>query len=849
MRHATANGKRIVSVITGLAQKSGDSATFTDRIFCAKRYLRLGFFLGSLGLISILLLSVQFPADASRGTAVKRRDTQKNRPDSSLFETPGLRTSTDSDEAVRPRLREAFGNLPLGFEANRGQTDSRVKYLSRGGGYELFLTSREAVMLLRNEGSSDRGQDLPNRNKQAPAPGSQLPTSSVLRMQFVGANSRAEIVGEGELPGKVNYFIGNNPAKWRTGISTYSRVRYRGIYSGIDLVYYGNQRQLEYDFVVGPGANPKDIQLSIAGADDCRVDVATGDLVLRVAGREVRQLRPVAYQEANGEGREINVRYALFSIDASIRNPQSGIRNQFVRFEVADYDRSKPLVIDPVLIYSTYLGGSSADSGTGIGLDSSGNAYVAGSTSSSNFPTLNSIQSFTGQRSGFITKINPTGTALVYSTYLGGTGNGNTTDFYDIAVDSAGNAYATGFTFATDYPTTANGLLPTKPVNSSQSTAVVTKLNSGGTLAYSTYLGGSQFSRAFGIATDGAGNAYVVGQPGSPPTGFPITASAFNSTEPSTGYLTKLNTNASGQASLAYSTFLGPAFGASTPTAITVDAAGNAYLAGNATSNSNNTGFTTPGAFQTTYAGGVRDVFLAKFNTSASGNAARVYCTYLGGSGDDTSANGIFTVDSSKIAIDAAGNAYITGTTSSTNFPVHNPYQATKGSAVTNAFLTKLNSTGSALVYSTYFGGSSPTNRNDVGLGVAVNVVGNAYITGLASTTDFPTQNPIVPVQATGDIFVAKFTPAGNALVYSPRMSGSTQQAWGHAVALDGAGNAFVTGNTRTGLPTTTGAFQTTFGARDDACISEIASPTITGLVVDKCNTPSASASGILCAV
>src|SRR5437660_10445172 len=253
---------------------------------------------------------------------------------------------------------------------------------------------RKTGMLLKNggRGSGDRGQESPNPNKQAAA----RPTSSVLRMQFVGANSRAEIVGEGELPGKVNYFIGNNPAKWRTGISTYSRVRYRGIYSGIDLVYYGNQRQLEYDFVVGPEANPKDIQLSIAGADDCRVDAATGDLVLRVAGREVRQLKPVAYQEANGEGREINVRYALLSIDASIRNPQSGIRNQFVRFEVADYDRSKPLVIDPVLIYSTYLGGSSADSGTGIGLDSSGNAYVAGSTSSSNFPTLNSIQSFTG---------------------------------------------------------------------------------------------------------------------------------------------------------------------------------------------------------------------------------------------------------------------------------------------------------------------------------------------------------------------------------------------------------------------------------------------------------------------
>jgi len=643
--------------------------------------------------------------------------------------------------------------------------------------------------------------------------------TDILRMRIVDANPRPKIEGLNELPGRSNYFIGRDRTKWLTGIRTYSRVRYERLYRGIDLSFYGNQRRLEYDFEISPGADPRRIAFSFNGADDVSIDAATGDLVLRIGGDEVRQLKPIAYQEVNGERRVIAANYIL-----------TGDRQ--ISFDVPSYDPTKVLVIDPVLVYSTYLGGSSSDTGSGIALDPSGNAYVAGYTSSSNFPTLNSIHAYPGNQSGFITKINSSGTALVYSTYLGGTGNGNTTNLFDIAVDSAGNAYATGLTFATDYPTTSNALQPTKPVPSSANTAVVTRLSPGGNLSYSTYLGSSQASRGFGIATDGAGNAYVVG---SPATGFPTTASAFNSTQPSTGFLTKLDTNASGQASLAYSTFLGPAFGGSTPTTIAVDAAGNAYLAGNATSGSNNTGFTTAGAFQTTYGGGTRDVFVAKFNTNASGNASRVYCTYLGGSGDDFF--GEFTIDASKaIAIDAGGNAYVTARTSSTNFPVMNAFQATKGGTTTNAFLTKLNPTGSALVYSTYFGGSNTTTPGDGGLGVAVNVVGNAYITGFANSADFPTANPIVPVQANGGVFVAKFTPTGNALVYSTRLSGSGEQHYGHGVALDSAGNAFVTGNVRAGFPTTAGSFQTTLGGLDDAFISQIADPTIIGRVVDESN-------------
>ncbi len=819
MRHATANGKRIVSVMTGLAQKSGDSATLTERNFCKKKRLRLGFFLGGLGLISILLLSVKFPADASRSTSVELRDTEKNRPDSSLFETPGLRTSTDSDEAMRPRLREAFGNVPLSFEANRGQTDSRVKFLSRGGGYELFLTSREAVMLLKNggRGSEDRGQESPKGNSPTPARGSQLPTSSVLRMQFVGANPRPEIVGEGELPGKVNYFIGNDPAKWRTGISTYSSVRYQGIYQGIDLVYYGNQRQLEYDFVVEPGANPKDIELQIAGADDSRVDAATGDLMLRVAGKEVRQLKPVAYQIADGERREVAASYVV-----------EGKRE--IRFDIRSYDATKPLVIDPILIYSTYLGGTGQGEGYGLAVDSAGSAYVVGYTSATNFPTVNAFQST--RRGTFdvtVTKFNPTGSALVYSTYLGGTGDQNIG--YAIDVDGAGNAFITGRTFTANFPVTASAYQSTY-IAGTAGMAFVSRFDASGGLAYSTYFGNSQGTRGHSIATDGAGNAYVTGQAtGSAAFPFPVTPSAF--LQNGSGFLSKINTNASGASSLVYSTMLSSG-NSTNGRAIAADAAGNVYIAGN-TGDAN---FATPGAAQTTLKG-AQDAFVAKFNTNLSGNASRIYATYLGGTSSDQAGQSNNAAPSKAIAIDADGNAYITGLTASTDFPVLNAYQSTKGGIATkqNAFLTKLNATGSAFIYSTYLGGSVGSSP-DGGNGVAVNVVGNAYVTGVVSSSDFPTQSPLpASVGGTnGGIFLAKFTPSGG-LVYSTRL-GCLTNGNGDGVALDGAGNAFLTGATGncTTFPTVNPLPGQSSGF-NSAFVSLIPDPTIIGRVVDENNS------------
>jgi hypothetical protein len=721
-------------------------------------------------------------------------------------EAPILSALAAADEPAQRRANEAYGKLPLSFEANQGQTDARVKFLSRGAGYNLFLTSTEAVLSL--ERSRIAGETQGRRDKEsARAP------NDVLRMKLVGANPTPRIEGYDALPGKSNYFIGNNPKKWRANVSTFARVRYGEVYPGVDVVYYGNQRKLENDFIVAPGTNPGVIALAFDGASKLSV-ADDGSLVLALAGTtsDVRLQKPVIYQLVDGVRHEVAGNYVM----------RGGRR---VGFEVAAYDLTKPLVIDPVLIYSTFLGGSGQDNGLAISVDPSGNAYVTGDTASANFPTVNPIQaSRNGSQDAFVSKFNAAGSALIYSTYLGGSAgfeNG-----WDIDVDSAGNAYVAGRTTSTDFPVTAaTAFQPTKSTNNTVDAGFVTRLSATGALFYSTYLTGPQGSSAFGIATDGAGNAYVTGRTS---TGFPVTASAFSSTTFSTGFLTKLNTNASGAASLVYSTFLGPT-GFAEGRAIAADGTGNVYITGY--TNSTSTNFTSPGAFQTTFGGGTSDAFVAKFNTNLSGAASRIYSTYLGGSDQDYGGNSV-PMGSQAIAIDATGNAYVTGQTKSTNFPVANPFQATNAGYF-DAFLTKLSPTGSALVYSTYLGGSNASN-SDEGRAVAVNVVGNAYVTGYAQSADFPTANPIPPVSTTGGVFVAKFTPAGNALVYSTRLGTIQSQDLGNGIALDGAGNAFVTGVARGGYPTTAGSFQTNPAGVNDVFATLIADPTIIGRVVDE---------------
>ena len=740
--------------------------------------------------------------------------------------------------AAQARLVQSYGKLPLSFEINQGQTDSTVKFLSRGTGYSLFFTGNEAVLALHKSNSNGKKQmgkgksefqqspfDAPSSLLQRPA-GFQFPvsnfqtpatdsgprtTDAVLRMKLAGANPRAKVSGLEELPGKSNYFIGNDPKKWRTDVPNYAKVKYANVYPGVDLVYYGNQGRLEYDFVVAPGADPRAITLELETnqskikSQKSKID-KNGDLVVGTDGGEVIFHKPVVYQPAtyneprttNGDGRHlVEGRYVLRG-------------DNRIAFQLAHYDRRRPVIIDPVLAYSTYLGGSNEDWGSAIALDAAGNAYVAGSTHSSDFPTAPgaSRRPCVGTylpEFAFVSKLNAAGT-LVYSTYLGGCSYYYQGEFYvpdsygqGLTVDASGNAYVTGTTQYSGFPTTRGAF---QTANRGEWNAFVSKLTAAGSgLPYSTYLGGSgRQDGGNAIAVDSSGNAYVTGQASS--YDFPVTPGAFQTTCGSgrapgindciqgNNFVSKLNSAGS---ALTYSTFLSGS-GADWGSGIAVDASGNAYVTGAASADFP----TTPGAFQDPSNQGS---FVTKLNAAGS---TLVYSTS--------------SIGGSAIALDSAGDTYITGSAYSSDFPTTpSAFQTTWGGG-SDAFVSKLNATGAALLYSTYLGGTG----GDGGSGIAVDTAGNAYVTGSTSSSDFP----ITPdaFQTTyggnGNAFISKLNAAGSALLYSTYLGGSDSDG-GSSIAVDASGNAWVTGGTGSDFPTTPGAFQTTFAGLGDAFISK----------------------------
>jgi hypothetical protein len=381
----------------------------------------------------------------------------------------------------RPRLApsfvQAYGRLPLAFEANAGQTDSQVQFTSHGRGYTLFMTATEMVLSLEGEPETTDSSHrlLRGKNIAFLHPAAPRREKAVVRMKLLAANGKPRIAGTEELPGKVNYFIGNDPKKWRTNVPTYAKVEYRDVYPGVNLVYYGHQGLLEHDFVVAPGADPTQIRFAVAGAE--KIDLEpSGDLVLQAGGQELHLRKPVAYQEINGSRREIAGKYTLLPNGSrEIRRVAPATSAREVAFNVGDYDETRPLVIDPVLVYSTYLGGSGSDLGLGIAVDSAGNAYVSGRTRSANFPTLNPAQASSRDLyDGFVAKLNASGSAMVYSTYIGGSGGDA---LQGVAVDSSGNAYVTGATQSTDFPT-ARAVQASYGGGSTD--AVVVKLNAAG---------------------------------------------------------------------------------------------------------------------------------------------------------------------------------------------------------------------------------------------------------------------------------------------------------------------------------------------------------------------------------
>jgi len=697
-------------------------------------------------------------------------------------------------QQATPQIVANYGKLPLSFEANQGQVDGQVKFLSRGQGYKLFLAGTEAVLQLQN-GDSARNSQSAIRDPQLAGrqPKAESRQPAVLRMRLVGANPNAEVRGLAELPGKSNYFIGNDPSKWRTNVPTYGKVEYRDVYPGVSLVYYGKGRQLEHDFVVAPGGDPRVIRLAVEGAEKVELD-AQGDLVLHASDGEVRFHKPVIYQEIDGARQEIAGGFVLRS-----PNPQSEIRNpqlSEVGFQVAAYDAAHPLVIDPVLVYSSYLGGNATEYGLGIAVDTAGNAYLTGKTTSSNFPTASALQTISGGGSadGFVTKLNASGSAIVYSTYIGGNGS---EAFQGIAVDPFGNAYVTGATDSRNFPT-AGALQASYGGGSTD--AVVVKLNArGSALLYSTYLGGSGQDEGNDIAVDAVGSAYVTGYTASSnfPTANPL--QAFYGGGISDGFVTKLN--AAGSA-LVYSTYLGRA-GEERGNRIVVDSSGNAYVAGY-TSSSNSPAVN---AVQSTLRG-MYNGTVVKLNASGS---ALVYSTYLGGGAID----GCY-----GIAVDSAGKAYVTGYTSSNNFPTVSPLQAANGGGY-DAFVTKLNATGSVLVFSTFLGGSG----FEQGEAVGVDSAGNIYVSGVTGSSNFPTVNPVQSVYGGGihDVFVVKLNAAGTALTFSSFLGGSGDDAYGPAMALDVSEDVYVGGYTSSTNFPTVNAFQATYGGGPyDAFITKL---------------------------
>lgn len=700
----------------------------------------------------------------------------------------------------------AASDRPLTFEANLGQFDTPTRFVARGAAYSLSLAPTELrVQLQKKMASIGTGGDFSQGLHRSAVPVQQ----ATVQIELLGANPDAVMTGSGVVAGHANYFIGNDPAQWRTGVPSYARVRVTDVYPGIHLLHYGNQRQLEYDFEVMPGADPEVIALRYTGADKLTL-AENGDLVLTLGKEELRQPRPVLHQTVRGQRKEISGGYQL----ADART---------VKFWVGDYDRSVPLIIDPIVSYSTYfngagddqlsliavgpegdlflagetmsvsglttagafqtnlagvlyqhgdafvarrkntnsvadvyvtyLGGIAYEAALGLAVDADGNAYVTGYTGSTNFPTRAAIQPniagtvvpgfTTPPLDCFIAKLGPQGTNLIFSTFFGGNGSGYYGSGDDvatgIAVDAARNIYVAGYTSSTNFPT----FNTTFTNYTGQEDGFVLKLDATGTnVIYSMYLGGKDHDFARDIAIDGAGNPIVVGHTTS--TNFPVTTNAFqaylnqntNNTTAEDAFIAKL---AATTGAVTYATYLG---GVNDDEAIRLatDAAGAAYV----------TGWTKSGNFPVTntnfpssVSASVADVFVAKLNPA---NTNLDYSIVFGGSGQDMAWD---------IAVDGQGQAHVAGETASQNFPTNATTGILRGinSGGVDAFLSEINSNGSAFIYSAYLGGA----QTDRAYGVALDAAGNSYFVGTTVYSTFPiTPTNSVPASSDTAGFIVK---------------------------------------------------------------------------------------------
>jgi len=613
--------------------------------------------------------------------------------------------------------------VPVVFMANQGQAPGRVRFMAKNSGLTAYFLPRE--IQLRGPGA-------------------------LLRIRFEEANPHAILEGANPLPGRANFLIGR-PERWHTGVPTFDSVRYRNLYPGIDMIYGARGRQFKSEFIVAPGADPARIRIRYRGAAIPAIQ-ADGGLSIPLGAQILTEAAPFVYQERNGSKSEVAGRYA--------------IRAGAVGFALGDYDRSRPLIIDPLMTYSTSIGASDFNAATAIAVDSAGAAYIAGYTDSDALPTANPAQNFNrGSVEVLVAKLNPAGNTLAYCTYMGGSDDDRA---YGIAVDSSGSAYVTGTTTSPDFPTQN----PEQSSLDGSRNAFVFKLNAlGDMLEFSTFLGGSGADTAYGIALDASGNSYIVGDTSS--LNFPAGGFQTANHGGQDAFVAKLSSSG---AQLLFSTYLGGA-GADHGGAIAIDSSGTVYVTGYTWSSN----FPTRNPFQNAI-GGPCNAYVA--HLSANGNNL-LFSTYLGGSGCTMS----YPESGQGIAVDGQGNAYVAGVTSSSDFPLLNAVQPQIGGS-TDAFAAKFNSSG-GLLFSTFMGGSGV----DVGNAIALDASGSIYVVGYTYSSDFPVTATAIQTANAGacDAFLFKLTPLGDTLLYATYLGGSGADT-ASGVALDSAGNVYLAG-------------------------------------------------------
>jgi hypothetical protein len=684
-----------------------------------------------------------------------------------------------------------FGDLPLFFEALN--TAEKGSFLARGPGYGLLLTPDGCAVL--GKGSTD----------------------PVIRIRCKGGK-RSVLEGVNPLPGRVNYLLGSDPKNWRNQVPTWAKVRQRRVYEGVDLIYYGRANRLEFDFVLAPGTDPGAIRMEIENADRVRSD-EEGNLVLTSPQTEFVMGRPLVYQKIDGKQKIIQGHYEIMA------------HNQ-IGFRIGPFDPEHDLVIDPVLQYSTFLGGAKGEEGRAVAVDGSGNVYCTGETWSTAFPLVKPFQALYGgdNRDIYVAKYSSSGQTLLYATYIGGSSYDGG---YDIAVDSQGNAYVTGWTQSDNFPL-KNPLYSKKGGSETQTDGFVAKLNpAGSALVYSTYLGGSHNDLAFGIAVDSGGNAYVTGRTVS--DDFPL-ANAVQSALGGAGdcFITKIDPAG---AKLLFSSYLGGSTW-DDGNAVAAGVNGMVYVTGGTDSSD----FPTKGALQSTQKASSSDCFISAIDTNSY---KLVYSTYLGGKGIDLCED---------VALGPSGGVHVAGYTTSTDFPVTPSAYDTVCEDCTDikpqgdygdAFIAKLNGAGNQLVYATYLGG---TDGRDYIWSIAVDSVGNAYVGGEVLSTNYPTTPGGERTCVTGpgcegcllpDGFVTKLDPTGSKLLFSAYLGGGLGSDEVMGLAVDASKNVLVTGYTCSGDFPTKSPVQATLGGLCDAFLSKIPDVSPTSLPLPEGVQPS----------